>query len=895
MNKFFLFILLLFSLNISAQYTLDLSSIKYPSIGYLKMGNPGPQGKEIKINNLYLEKDGVPQLPVMGEFHYVRMDEQYWRDALLKMKSSGVNIVSTYILWSVHEEIEGHQNWSGNRDLRKFVELCKEIGLLVHLRIGPYCNAEIVEGGLPDWIVKNKHFSARSNDPLYLEHVKNWYKSIYNQVKGLLYKDDGPIWAIQLENEYVTKGLVVSHLMNLKKIAIDCGFDMPLYTMTHWMDSEYPQGEIVPYAGFYIERPWIVNGENENPSTPFEFFTYNRLANDIGTNKIKIQGDIEMLDYSNNESPFFTCEVGVGTTNFYTRRAVVPEEMAGANITLRLGCGVNLMGYYMYVGGTNPVGKLNIFGEEPEFCYDYQAPIREFGTLGKVMKETKKLNYFMNDFGKELATQIAYLPKSNNDYNNLQWAVRTDGNSGYLFCSNYLYKHDRLDFKNVQFSVKLKDETIVLPKNKVSIKNGAYFIWPFNLHLGKCTLKYATTQPICKQEEGNILNCFFFADDAVDAEYLFEKENIKEIKAYHATCRLTKKGYYIDNFKKGERGVIEIIQHDGTRMRIITLSELDSDNIWHLKNESKNIDIVALTNSIVTLENDSIYLTDTLKTQTIGLFDSKHGVFVTNQYYSVSEKQPHLTCVEKAPLCNANFVTVLNDTLIQKTFVYNSLSKIKSAVLRYASKEPVSCLINGRGIKADQLNFYNKAEISKYCKDGDNLIQFVSSANNCSVVAEIEIIQKNGTRFIWKTDNTWTGTDESKPVRVLSDVISKQIKYDEKEHTIEYEINFSDIDDLKEEARLYIDFVGDVASVYIGENQVNDYYFNGDKWILGVSRYKDLLRKNPMIIKIKGFETEKSNIYLERSIDRKKCINPRILKIELKRDYIFSKRTLDLF
>lgn len=886
-----LFITSLFSVSLSAQYSIDLSKIQYPSIEYLKMGNPGPAGQEIKVNNLFLTKGGVPQLPVMGEFHYVRMDERYWKDALLKMKASGVNIVSTYILWSVHEETEGNQVWSGNRDLRKFVELCQETGLLVHLRIGPYCNAEIVDGGLPEWIVKNKNFSERSNDPLYLEYVRKWYKSIYDQVKGLLYKDGGPIWAIQLENEYVTKGMVISHLMNLKRIAVSCGFDMPLYTMTHWMQSDYPKGEIVPYAGFYIERPWIVNGKNENPPTAFEFFTYNRLADDIGTNKIKSQGDIEMLDYSNNESPFFTCEVGVGTTNFYARRAVVPEEMAGANITLRLGCGVNLMGYYMYVGGTNPVGKLNVFGEEPEFSYDYQAPIREFGTLGEVMKETKKLNYFMNDFGKELATQVAYLPKGNNDYDNLQWAVRTDGNSGYLFCSNYLYKHDRPEFKEVQFSVKLKDETIVLPKNKVSIKNGSYFIWPFNLTLDKCILKYATTQPVCKQMQGNVLNYFFFADDAVKAEYLLLKDNIKDIKVYNAKCRSVGKKYYIDDLDEGERSVIDILQNDGNRVRIITLSEADSDNIWHLRNEKKKIDVVALTKSAVTFDNDSIYLTDTLNQQTIQIFDNQKGQFVTSRFDSSGQK-PSFSCQARGPMAEADFICTPDDSLIQKTFKYQSLSGIKSAVLRYKADKPVTCFINGKQIKTENLDSYVKADVATCCSNGNNLVQFISSTKNNIVVAEIEIIQKNGMRLLWKTDNTWTGSDQSVPVKVLSGI--KPVKYDRKERLVEYEIKVSDWDQIKEESRLYIDFVGDVASVFIGDLQVNDYYFNGDKWILGVSRYKELLRKDPMIIKIKGFETGEENIYLERNIDRSKCVNPQITDIKLKRDYTSSISIFDL-
>ena len=410
---------------ISAQHTIDLSKVSLPSVKYLTLGNPGPAGKEIRINNLYMDEGGIPKLPVMGEFHYSRMQPDYWRDALLKMKASGINIVATYCLWSLHEETEGELSWEGHLNLRRFVELCKELGLKVHLRVGPYCNAEIKNGGLPDWIVENKHLKVRSNDPLYLEYTRRWYQGLYEQINGLLWKDGGPIMALQLENEYVTRGMIVSHLMNLKKMAVEIGFDVPLYTMTHWMDSEYPKGEIVPYAGFYIEAPWTTTGKEEMPTSNFEFFTYNRLSDNIGTDIIKIEGDVESLSGENNDSPFFTCEVGVGSTTFYHRRAVVPEELAGEMINLRLGCGANLMGYYMYVGGSNPVGEKRTFQSSgPRISYDYQAPIREFGTLGTVMQETKKYNYFMNDFGTALAPAIAYLPKENQNRDNLQWAVR---------------------------------------------------------------------------------------------------------------------------------------------------------------------------------------------------------------------------------------------------------------------------------------------------------------------------------------------------------------------------------------------------------------------------------------------------------------------------------------
>lgn len=125
---------LLYHSNIHSQYKMKLDNVSPTQLNYIKMGHPGMKGQEIRINNLYWEEAGKPKLPVMGEFHYNRTDERYWRENLMKMKASGIDIVSTYNLWILHEEFEGRQDWSGRNNLRKFVELCKEVGLKVHLR-----------------------------------------------------------------------------------------------------------------------------------------------------------------------------------------------------------------------------------------------------------------------------------------------------------------------------------------------------------------------------------------------------------------------------------------------------------------------------------------------------------------------------------------------------------------------------------------------------------------------------------------------------------------------------------------------------------------------------------------------------------------------------------------
>ena len=111
-----------------------------------------PSGDRLSLNNFYMEKNGAPFFPVSGEFHYSRMDERRWEDELIKMRMGGVNIVSTYLFWNHMEEEEGVFDFTGRRDIRRFVSLCAKHGLYVILRVGPFDPGGVRHGGLPDWL-----------------------------------------------------------------------------------------------------------------------------------------------------------------------------------------------------------------------------------------------------------------------------------------------------------------------------------------------------------------------------------------------------------------------------------------------------------------------------------------------------------------------------------------------------------------------------------------------------------------------------------------------------------------------------------------------------------------------------------------------------------------------
>ena len=882
MRKEILLSALLFAAgSIFAQYKIDLGKVTPLTVKYLQLGHSGPVGKEIRINNLYLEEGGIPQLPVMGEIHYNRMDSRYWRDALLKMKASGIDIVATYCIWSLHEEFEGELSWEGHLNLRRFIELCKELDMKVHLRFGPYCNAEIKNGGLPDWIVNNKNLVTRSNDPLYLEYTRRWYQAVYDQVKGLLWKDGGPVMALQLENEYVRPGMIVSHLLNLKKMAVEIGFDVPLYSMTHWMDSEYPKGEIIPYAGFYIEAPWTASGKDEIPTSNFEFFTYNRLSDNIGTDIIKIEGDVESLSGENNDSPFFTCEIGVGTTAFYQRRAVVPEEMAGENINLRLGCGANMMGYYMYTGGTNPVGKISTYQSSgPRISYDYQAPIREFGTLGTVMQETKKYNYFMNDFGTALAPAVAYLPTTNQDRDNLQWAVRLNGNTGYLFCSNYLYKHSRKDYKNVQFSIKLKDETIRIPRQKVTVKNGTYFLWPFNQELSNVLLKYSTTQPVCSLKEGNNHTYFFFEDDAIPGEYLIENKDIRNIEVKNGSYRKEKDRYFVNQLTPGKECIIKITKENGSTVRFVTLTEEESDHIW--KGTIKGKKFVAITNSSLIYDNDKITLIDDQPSTEIWTYED--GNF-KQQTFQSSAHNPQAVFRQIAPLEKSQWIRPAEGNSVKRLFPLHTFSNIERAYLRYVSSASVNCKINGKETKATAMGDYSYADVTASMQKGDNTIEF-TLPDNKAITAEIEVLLKNGKRIVWNTDATWLSANNKPVVTTTGD--QKPSAFAPEEHLGLYEVKAPAPVRSDEETRIYITYTGDVANAYLNGDLVADSFYDGTEWIVSLSRLHESIDTNPMIIRIDGLKSADAPIYFEKNVDPADCVIPTMSDVKVKQEYRFE-------
>ena len=473
-------------------------------------------GKPVTWDRHSLMVDGQRVCPVMGEIHYSRLPADEWQQEVRRMKEGGVSIIATYVFWSHIEEDEGIFRWDGQRDLRRFLEVCKEEEVPVVLRLGPFCHGEVRNGGIPDWMFtksltpnpspngegSSKKISLRSTQPEFLTFAAKLYRQIFTQVQGLQWKDGGPVIAAQFDNEYRGRG---EYLMALKKIATEIGFDLPFYTRTGWPElrTPVPFGEMLPLYGDYADGFWD-RSIAETAGNYYKAFNFKAFRSSTAIATEQLGDQMAKAAKGDEDYPYFTCELGGGMAPAYHRRPFIYPEDSYSMALVKLGSGSNLLGYYMYHGGTNPEAKTyqnenqrtlgTNYNDLPVKTYDFQAPLGEFGQTYPQYYMLRPLHLFMQDWGEMLAPMEASFPapqdlKKGED-TGLRWAVREAEGKAFIFVNNY----ERLQNLSAKKDVELSACGITLPR--LTIPAGAMAIFPVNID----GIKYATAQLVARRD-----------------------------------------------------------------------------------------------------------------------------------------------------------------------------------------------------------------------------------------------------------------------------------------------------------------------------------------------------------------------------------------------------------
>ncbi|KAM6932517.1 beta-galactosidase-1-like protein 2 isoform 2-T2 [Lycodopsis pacificus] len=304
----------------------------------------------LRANSSQFTLEGEPFRILGGSIHYFRVPRAYWEDRLLKMKACGLNTLTTYVPWNLHEPERGTFNFQDQLDLKAYVSLAAEMGLWVILRPGPYICAEWDLGGLPSWLLQDKGMQLRTTYPGFVDAVNLYFDKLVAVIKPLMFEEGGPIIAVQVENEYGSYAKDEKYMPFIQNCLQSRGIKELLLTSDNWEGLRYAGMEGV-LKTINLQR--------------LSFGAIQRLA------------DMQPL------KPLMVTEYWSGWFDVWGEHHHVfhAEDMiAVVSEILKRGVSINL---YMFHGGTSfgfMNGAMDLGTYKPQVTsYDYDAPLSEAG------------------------------------------------------------------------------------------------------------------------------------------------------------------------------------------------------------------------------------------------------------------------------------------------------------------------------------------------------------------------------------------------------------------------------------------------------------------------------------------------------------------------------------
>uniref|UniRef100_A0A3P8U8A9 Beta-galactosidase n=1 Tax=Amphiprion percula TaxID=161767 RepID=A0A3P8U8A9_AMPPE len=332
--------------------------------------------KGLKAESSQFTLEGKPFRILGGSIHYFRVPRAYWEDRLLKMKACGLNTLTTYVPWNLHESERGTFNFQDQLDLKAYVSLAAQMGLWVILRPGPYICAEWDLGGLPSWLLQDKDMQLRTTYPGFVDPVNLYFDKLFSVIKPLMVKG-GPIIALQVENEYGSFARDEKYMPFIKNCLQSRGVNELLLTSDNW--------EGLRYGGM------------------------DGVLKTINLQRLSF-GAIQHLADMQPQKPLMVMEYWSGWFDVWGEHHHVfhaEDMLAVVSEILERGVSINL---YMFHGGTSfgfMNGAIDFGTYKPQVTsYDYDAPLSEAGDC------TTKYQLLRNLFGQYHSEPLPEVPSA---------------------------------------------------------------------------------------------------------------------------------------------------------------------------------------------------------------------------------------------------------------------------------------------------------------------------------------------------------------------------------------------------------------------------------------------------------------------------------------------------
>lgn len=424
---------------------------------------------QVNFDKNSLIVDGKRVFIRSGAFHYFRTPGvELAKDRFMKLKAAGYNTIDIYFNANYHSKIENECDFSDIKDVRKVLEVAKEVGLYIIARPGPFINAEVNAGGLPFWLLKNKKVIPRNRigseyhySPDYMKFVTKWYDQIIPVIKGF----DNVI-AFQIENEYATDDMDESYMKELYQMARKGGITCPIFH-----NDAYNAGLWANVVDIYACDIYPYINPNQNwKQDHFCFDTIDNLE--------------EMVRCFKDDAPIFIAEMqggwfdkwdGIG---YKAMREALGDEHINIMTKTAISQGTTMFNHYMAIGGTS---WNDLACDEVYTSYDFCSGIDEYGNIQPNFYKAKEINYFIRSFGLNNTDMIGSRGNIlDNEQENVYAVKRFDceNKCHWLFVRNMNQTPSNLSYHGSQFTLKPYDMKII----------------PENLQLNACKIEFSDVE-----------------------------------------------------------------------------------------------------------------------------------------------------------------------------------------------------------------------------------------------------------------------------------------------------------------------------------------------------------------------------------------------------------------
>lgn len=296
--------------------------------------------------------DGQPHRILSGALHYFRVHPDQWADRIRKARQMGLNTIETYIPWNAHAPQPEVFTSTGGLDLGRFLDLIAAEGMHAIVRPGPYICAEWDNGGLPAWLFGLGAPTIRTDDPVYIAAVAQYFQQLAPILVPRQIHLGGSIILVQIENEYGAYGSDTAYLEKLVSINRGIGLTVPFTTV------DQPQDDM------------LANGSLPELHKTGSFGS--RAAERLDT-----------LRRHQPSGPLMCSEFWVGWFDHWgAHHHTTTVEQSAHELEVLLGSGASV-NIYMFHGGTN-FGFTNGANDKGVYqpivtSYDYDSPLDEAG------------------------------------------------------------------------------------------------------------------------------------------------------------------------------------------------------------------------------------------------------------------------------------------------------------------------------------------------------------------------------------------------------------------------------------------------------------------------------------------------------------------------------------